>query len=243
MPHADPDQLLRGSRQAVQTTKKKMLSRISISKEKTDRENIPHAVWMISLLCRKSKGGIMGRYPGWVTQFKRPGLSFKRSGNQYYAYRRVPKTVNGVTKIHEEYVGPVTPAGVLEKKPLCPDTVNGRVYEYGFSVAVRQLCPLIWKNRIRDDWNAVLDRIIIQLSPNSYLLRDDRKLPDTKHYAAMQMNALERMLPATFADLYERLGGVMIAYPEEGQGGNPVVYADSAAREYAASLGISFTES
>ena len=57
---------------------------------------------------------------------------------------------------------------------------EAEVMEYGFSRAVLDLCPKKWKKSVGDDWEAVLNGIIIEWSPNSYLTQEAGSQRDEK---------------------------------------------------------------
>jgi hypothetical protein len=146
----------------------------------------------------------MANYPEWVTQHRQPGTSIKKVGNSYYLYKttsvRVPGKKNPQPK--SEYIGTITPDGVVKTGVRKMTSNVVRVYEYGFSYALKQLKPARFTSDIRDKGKAELLflHMIKQYSPHSYLLRG-AALPEAKE--------LHLSLPAQTRK-YERLAGVSI---------------------------------
>ena len=119
-------------------------------------------------------------YPDWVQEQRTTGTTVKRVGNNYYLYKhsskRVPGKKNPVPV--DTYIGKITPDGI-ERSSLKKVDVNVPevvVKEYGFSRAVELLCPAGWKEPLGENWQEVLDFIIVCESPESYIPQI-RKVP------------------------------------------------------------------
>lgn len=127
----------------------------------------------------------MSKYPEWVTQFRRPGTSIKKNGNNYYLFRTTSKRVPGKRNPQpvSEYIGVITPEGVKETQNKRLNVENIAVHEYGFTRAVVDLAPESWKKTFESDDVArnTLLRIIAEASPRSYLkeeIREDMMMND-----------------------------------------------------------------
>lgn len=158
----------------------------------------------------------MADYPDWVKQFRQKGTAVKKVGNSYYLYRHSSKRVPGkkYPQATDEYIGVITPEGVITKnrKKLSVEEVD--VYEYGFSRAVWQLCPDTWKKALKDDWKDVLLSIIESHSPNSYLLRQG--CPEkTRRNLPLQEEKLNQMLPCPLSELEGLSTVFLICFPEK----------------------------
>jgi hypothetical protein len=146
----------------------------------------------------------MPKYPEWVKQHREPGTSAKKVGNSYYLYKttsvRVPGKKNPQPK--SEYIGIITPEGVV-KTGVRKTTANTvRVYEYGFSYALKQLMPASFTRGVRDKEKAklLLLHIIRQYSPHSYLLRGIALPPAEDRHVSLPVQTRR----------YERLSGIRI---------------------------------
>lgn len=112
-------------------------------------------------------------YPEWVQRHRTKGTTIRKVGNNYYLYKHSSKRVQGkknpVPK--DTYIGRITPEGIIKGGNKKVSTVNGDVVvkEYGFSVAMKSLCTQGWKNAVGKNWEAVLNKIIIDESPESYI--------------------------------------------------------------------------
>lgn len=157
----------------------------------------------------------MANYPDWVKQFREKGTAVKKVGNTYYLYKHSSRRVPG--KKHpqatDEYIGVVTPAGVIKRNRKKVSVENVDVYEYGFSKALCTLCPEEWKKALREDWKEVLLAIVSRHSPNSYLLKD-QKPKSVNRNISLQEEKLNRMLPCPINKL-ECLATVYILHFEE----------------------------
>jgi hypothetical protein len=146
----------------------------------------------------------MSKYPEWLDRFREPGTAVKKIGNSYYLYKvasvRVPGKKNPQPK--GEYIGVITPEGVIKTtvRKLPTDVV--RVYEYGFSYAMKQLTPPKFISDIGDaeKAEALFLHIVKRYSPTSYLLRNV-DLPPAEEL---------RVCLSTQIKKYERLSGIEI---------------------------------
>lgn len=139
-------------------------------------------------------------YPDWVQKQKTRGTTVKKVGNNYYLYKhsskRVPGKKNPVPV--DTYIGKITPEGVEKgtaKKVAVNDT-DVIVKEYGFSRSVELLCPADWKEPLGENWQTVLDFIIVRESPESYI-KETRHVPeslDSHIQLGAQKSALQRRM-------------------------------------------------
>lgn len=157
----------------------------------------------------------MANYPDWVKQFRQKGTAVKKVGSSYYLYRHSSKRVPGkkYPQASDEYIGRITPEGVIQKNKKKLSIEEIHVYEYGFSKAVWQSCPETWKKPLKNDWENVLLWIIGTHSPNSYLLRDTKPVR-TRRNLALQEEKLSQMLPYPLSDLEVLAGIFLICFPE-----------------------------
>lgn len=157
----------------------------------------------------------MANYPDWVKQFRQKGTSVKKVGNSYYLYRHSSKRVPGkkYPQASDEYIGLITPQGVIRKNRKKISMEDIRVYEYGFSKAVWQSCPETWKKPLKNDWEHVLLWIIGKHSPNSYLLRD-AKPAETRRNLALQEEKLNQTLPCPLSVLEPLATIFLVCFPE-----------------------------
>lgn len=157
----------------------------------------------------------MADYPDWVKQFRQKGTAVKKVGNSYYLYRHSSKRVPGkkYPQATDEYIGVITPEGVITKNRKKRSMEAIDVYEYGFSKTLWQLCPEQWKKPLKKDWETVLLSIIERHSPNSYLLRQERT-GQTRRNLSLQEEKLDRLLPCPLSDL-ECLSTIfLVCFPE-----------------------------
>jgi hypothetical protein len=145
------------------------------------------------------------KYPDWVNRHREPGTAVKKVGSSYYLYKatsvRVPGKKNPQPKA--EYIGVITPDGVVKSGVKKLATDNVRVYEYGFSYALKQLTPVKFIKDIGDDMKAemLFLHIVKQYSPTSYLLRGV-DLPSTEELHICLSTQIKK---------YERLTGIEIS--------------------------------
>jgi len=139
-------------------------------------------------------------YPDWVQKQKVRGTTVKKVGNNYYLYKhsskRVPGKKNPVPV--DTYIGKITPEGIDKsgaKKVTAKDT-EIIVKEYGFSKSIELLCPEGWREPLGEDWQKVLDYIILRESPESYISQE-RRVPEVLdphiQYGAQKASLQRRM--------------------------------------------------
>jgi len=139
-------------------------------------------------------------YPVWVQKQKVRGTTVKKVGNNYYLYKhsskRVPGKKNPVPV--DTYIGKITPEGIDKsgaKKVTAKDT-EIIVKEYGFSKSIELLCPEGWREPLGEDWQKVLDYIILRESPESYISQE-RRVPEVLdphiQYGAQKASLQRRM--------------------------------------------------
>lgn len=137
-------------------------------------------------------------YPEWVQKYRTRGMTVKKKGDSYYLYKRTSKRVPGkkYPQPVDTYVGLITPEGVIQSDKKKVALSNVEVREYGFSRAIQELCPKEWKKPLGEDWEDVLNIIILKHSKESYLKdRTDLKAEDDFHYQfAAQAASLSRRL-------------------------------------------------
>lgn len=143
-------------------------------------------------------------YPEWVQEQKVKGTTVKKVGSNYYLYKhsskRVPGKKNPIPV--DTYIGKITPNGIEKSgsKKVSMNHGNVIVKEYGFSRAVEMLCPISWKEPLGNNWQAVLDFIIVRESPESYipLVREVPKLLDSHIQYGSQKAALQRRMKTEY---------------------------------------------
>lgn len=105
------------------------------------------------------------RYPDWVNQFKTKGTSVKMVRGNYYLYRTTSRRVPGMKNPQpvSEYIGVITPEGVIRAERSMVQLSDVKVWEYGFSKAVMAKLPQ------GADVEAVA-RAVMKESPFSFLV-------------------------------------------------------------------------
>ena len=136
-------------------------------------------------------------YPDWVQAYRVRGTTIKKKGDSYYLYKRTSKRVPGkkYPQPVDTYIGVITPDGIIEgKKKLSLTDIE--VWEYGYSKAVRALCPDSWKKPLGGDWEDILRLIILKWSPTSYLGREagEKTERDFRYQFPAQMASLRRRI-------------------------------------------------
>ena len=136
-------------------------------------------------------------YPDWVQAYRARGTTVKKKGDSYYLYKRTSKRVPGkkYPQPVDTYIGVITPDGIVKgKKKLSLTDIE--VWEYGYSKAVRDLCPDSWKKPLGEDWKDVLRLIILKWSPTSYLGREagEKTERDFRYQFPAQMASLSRRI-------------------------------------------------
>ena len=137
------------------------------------------------------------KYPDWVQAYRVRGTTVKKKGDSYYLYKRTSKRVPGkkYPQPVDTYIGVITPDGIVKgKKKLSLTDIE--VWEYGYSKAVRDLCPDSWKKPLGGDWEDVLRLIILKWSPTSYLGREagEKTQRDFRYQFPAQMASLSRRI-------------------------------------------------
>lgn len=119
-------------------------------------------------------------YPEWVQNQKRKGTTVKKVGNNYYLYKHSSKHVKGkkYPVPVDTYIGRITPDGIEEgtNRKINTDTPEVIVREFGFSCAAIRCCPAEWKSNLPGKWKKVLNYIIFEESPETYL-KDTLEMP------------------------------------------------------------------
>jgi len=117
----------------------------------------------------------MSAYPDWVNQHKEKGTSVKRVGNSYYLYKSTSKRVPGMKYPQpvQQFVGTITPSGLVKSAVRKISTETVLVYEYGFSYTLSKIIPPKFIKDIRNEIKAnyAFLNIVKHFSPDSYLLR------------------------------------------------------------------------
>ncbi len=135
-------------------------------------------------------------YPDWVQEYRTQGTTVKKKGDSYYLYKRTSKRVTGkkYPQPVDTYIGIITPEGVIRTGKKKVSLTDIEVWEYGYSNAMVQLCPDDWKRPLGEDWEEVLNIIITQESPGSYLKRDMKisDPDDVRYQIAVQKASLHR---------------------------------------------------
>ena len=113
-------------------------------------------------------------YPDWVQAYRTRGTTVKKKGNAYYLYKRTSKRVAGkkYPQPVDTYIGLITPEGVIKSGKRKLDVTAIEVMEFGFSKALKDLCPQSWKEPLGDDWEDVFLHLLRRWSPRSYLLKE-----------------------------------------------------------------------
>lgn len=149
----------------------------------------------------------MSNYPDWVNAFKEKGTSVKKIGNEYYLYRSTSKRVPGkkYPQPVQEYIGPITRAGVIKTHVRKISTDRVRVYEYGLSFVLQTLLPeaFLINSHDKETLRYAFLHIVKHLSPKSYLLRniDLPSLTDLHINLSAQLKRYERLTGITIETL------------------------------------------
>jgi len=164
-------------------------------------------------------------YPEWVKQHRVKGTSVKRVGDSYYLYKTTSKRVAGKKNPQpsSEYIGRITPEGVVNAKARRLPIGSVRVYEYGFSYALQCLLPkeFISSGCHEQDREGIFLAIVRHYSPESYLLRGKQTQTCEEMHASMSAHikrferltkvSIESLLPLKGVYLVEAGGVEMIA--------------------------------
>ena len=156
-------------------------------------------------------------YPDWVLQWRTRGTAVKRVGNSYYLYKRTSRRVPGkkYPQAVDTYIGVITPEGVIEGNRKKVSVSGIEVREYGFSKTVWEICPESWKKLLGDDWEDVLSKILVDLSPNSYISKE-RKINEESvsryQIRAQKLSLNRRLLKECGVDLHKDLAVLKTIY-------------------------------
>ena len=131
-------------------------------------------------------------YPEWVEKYRTEGTTVKLVRGRYYLYRRTTsRRIEGKKNPQpvDEYMGVITEADGLIKGKKKRVRIDGiEVREYGFSKAMKDICPASWKQIHGERWEDILNAIIIFKSPNSFLL-DETRIKDWNSFEGVQKGA------------------------------------------------------
>ena len=135
-------------------------------------------------------------YPDWVQEYRTQGTTVKKKGDSYYLYKRTSKRVSGkkYPQPVDTYIGIITPEGVIRTGKKKVSLTDIEVWEYGYSNAMVQRCPDDWKRALGEDWEDILNIIITQESPGSYLKKTMKIADpdDVKYQINVQKSSLHR---------------------------------------------------
>lgn len=94
-----------------------------------------------------------------------------------------------------------------ESPPSCYQIGEGNTLSVTYQGGACKLCPVEWKNPLKDDWQMVLDRIIISESPESYVteIRDTSGEIDPYIQFGAQKSSLLRRLKNAYGIDYKAL--------------------------------------
>lgn len=145
-----------------------------------------------------------GRYPDWVHQHVGANQKAKRVSNGYYLY--------SLEDGREIYIGVITPNGVRYKEKEHVYFGPWKVYEYGASKALFDLCPEEWKSARGKTWRDDLLFIISRVSPSSYFLADGLpKEQGNMHLARKRLDLfLHKRFTTSINELFACLGNVRL---------------------------------
>ena len=156
-------------------------------------------------------------YPDWVLQWRTRGTAVKKVGNSYYLYKRTSRRVPGkkYPQAVDTYIGVITPEGVIEGNRKKVSVSGIEVREYGFSKTVWEICPESWKKLLGDDWEDVLSKILVELSPNSYISKERKINEETVsrykiHTQKLSLN--RKLLKECGVDLHKDLAVLKTIY-------------------------------
>jgi len=150
----------------------------------------------------------LSNYPDWVNAYKEKGTSVKKVGNEYYLYRSTSKRIPGkkYPQPIQEYIGTITPSGVIQTniRKISTDTV--RVYEYGMSYVLKEILPkeFLINSHDKETLRYAFLHIVKHFSPRSYLLRGvELPEPEELHISlSVQIKRYERLAKISIKTLY-----------------------------------------
>jgi hypothetical protein len=167
------------------------------------------------------EGGFpMSRYPDWVNAHKTKGTSVKKVGESYYLYASTSQRVEGkkYPQPIQKFIGTITPNGVVKSNMRKISTERVRVFEYGFSFAMKHLLPQKFLTDIRDreKGNDAFLNIVRHFSPASYLLRDIHvpSLEALHMSLCTQVKKFERLIGVAINDLLPLTGLYLVETQE-----------------------------
>jgi hypothetical protein len=150
----------------------------------------------------------MSKYPDWVNICKTKGTSVKKVGDSYYLYSSTSKRVKGkkYPQPVQKFIGTITSDGVVKSNIRKVSTERVRVFEYGFSFAMKHILPdkFLADIRDREKGNPVFLNIVRNFSPESYLLRDaEVPSPEELHISlCTQIKKFERLTGIAIEELF-----------------------------------------
>ncbi len=149
-----------------------------------------------------------GRHASWVHAFVGDNQWVKRINGQYYLY--------GMEAEGEVLIGTITKDGICET----PERIEKKrcdVYEYGASRALILLCPSAWKDSIGSRWEQCLLYIISEISPTSYLLRQNvPERPQDMHLARKKLDLfLIRDYGYSLREIFSKMSGLRLLIDKE----------------------------
>lgn len=162
----------------------------------------------------------MSRYPDWVNAYKEKGTSIKKVGNSYYLYQSTSKRVAGkkYPQPVQKFIGTITREGLVKSKIRKVSAEKVKVYEYGFSYALKSLLPKKFLSDLRDEekGNHLFLNIVKHFSPSSYLLRDVEipAMEELHMSLGVQIKKLERLTGIKIKELLP-LGGLYLVETKE----------------------------
>ena len=152
--------------------------------------------------------------PDYVARYEDNEHQASYVNGHWYLYRKMPGG-----QCHQ-YVGRITENGVcpgrhreLQQKeetipaPIVLDSLNVTVSEYGFSKAVLDLCPELWKEHAGKRWKDILVEIIVGQSPNSYL-KAERNPSRLRVHIGNQRRYLQNQIGYRLEELWNLLGNI-----------------------------------
>lgn len=145
-------------------------------------------------------------YPDWVQAYRTKGTTVKKKGETYYLYKRTSKRVPGkkYPQPVDTYIGVITPEGVIKSDKKKVTLTDAQVKEFGFSKAMESLCPQSWKKPLGNGWREVLDLIILNESPESYISTEReavKTLDPHIQYGAQKGSLIRQMQKESGAEL------------------------------------------
>ena len=149
-------------------------------------------------------------FPDWVEQQKMPGFEIKKIGDGFYMYKRKSrwdKNKKKSVKVTGEYIGVVTPQGVVPRKKRLDDTKPIFSMEYGATTFVKFIADDILNALIKHFGTKVGQQIwaismLRLISPSPF-----RRIEE--HYQTSWMSKILPALPlskSSITDLIDRVG-------------------------------------